>query len=95
MTGRSFGHPFALAVNYEELMHYRDHNHKELRTFCQSARLSTIHPIPHRTRPAMSRPVPNAGLGWAGLETAGELRMMMGNETVHTQTIWPTQKPEA
>lgn len=39
----------------------------------------------------MSLPVPNAGCGyWV---TFGEFNTVTGNETVHTQIIWKTQKP--
>lgn len=54
-------------------------------TLCPSAAVSMARPIAQMTTPAMSRPVPNAGLALPSrAATAGELRMMTGSETVQT-----------
>ena len=60
-------------------------------TFWISAAVSMLHPIAQRTTPTMSAAVPHCGFipPSAGSETAGELRMVSGRETVQTQTICP------
>lgn len=55
-------------------------------TFWMSAKLSIAHPTAHRTIPTISRAVPNLGFvpPVVRSETAGELRIMRGRDTVQT-----------
>lgn len=57
-------------------------------TFWASAVVSMNQPIPQRITPAISQPVPNEEFDPPrdGSDTAGELRMVRGRETV--QTCW-------
>lgn len=59
---------------------------KSADTFWTSAKLSIAHPIAHRTILTISRAMPNLGFvpPVARSETAGELRMMRGKDTVQT-----------
>ena len=62
-----------------------------------SAKVSIIHPRAHRMIPTMSRAVPNLGLvpPVAMSETAGELRIMSGSETVQTYGVKDRRQVES
>ena len=50
-----------------------------------------INPMENNITPAISLPVPNAGCG--NRVTFGEFNTVTGKDTIHTQSIWNTQKP--
>lgn len=50
-----------------------------------------MNPIAKSITPATSLPVPKSG--WLKRVTFGEFRIVTGSETIHTQSIWNTQKP--
>lgn len=63
-----------------------NHRVRYKQTFWASAILSINQPIAHKTIPAMSLPVPNAGFEppREGSETEGEFRIVTGRETIQT-----------